>query len=310
MKRVAFSFFAIMMATPAIAAVQPAPDASLPKGVAEMIEAAIASGDEATLRTVVALAKQTNPKAVAAIDTLVGRLRPNRSLAAFEAVVSAVEVPDITPPIDWKGRGEAGASHSTGNTDSVGVTLGLELKREGPQWRHRFAANVDYQKADGAISRDRYAAEYQANLKFGSRYYVTGGLQWERDRLLGHRHRFIESAGLGWRAVESETFRVDLDGGPALRQTNYIDGEDESTILGRASLTTQWKLSDTTVFNSSASAYLDSGNDSFSTTTALTAKLLGPLSTRVSFNLWHETDPPVGAARTNTASRVTFVYSF
>ena len=294
-------------ASPAAAIVQPEP---LAAGVSAMIEAALATGDEATIETVVSLAKRTNPDAVAVINALVRRWQPARPATAYMPVVEAVDLPRIESPVVWSGKGEAGASHATGNTGSIGLTLGIELERDSLRWQHNLAANADYQKTDGAVSRNRYAAAYQGRLKFGDHYYVTGGLQWERDPLVGHLNRFVESAGLGWRVVQADDVHIDLDGGPALRQTRYIDGRKEATLLGRASVTMLWKLTETTRFDSSASAHLDSSSDSFATATALTAQLFGPLSTRVSFKLWHETDPPLGAARTNTASRVTFVYSF
>ncbi len=44
--------------------------------------------------------------------------------------------------------------------------------------------------------------------------------------------------------------------------------------------------------------------------TALTARINGKLSARLSYNVQKETDPPAGLKSTDTATRATLAYSF
>ena len=49
---------------------------------------------------------------------------------------------------------------------------------------------------------------------------------------------------------------------------------------------------------------------SISNTAALTSKLFGALSTRLSFNLAWEEEPPLGLEKLDTTTRITLVYDF
>ncbi|MEP3767796.1 MAG: DUF481 domain-containing protein, partial [Marinomonas sp.] len=60
----------------------------------------------------------------------------------------------------------------------------------------------------------------------------------------------------------------------------------------------------------SASATIASDTNTFVSTTALDAKLLGSLSARLSYTVEHETNPPIGRIKTDTLSRATLVYGF
>ena len=54
----------------------------------------------------------------------------------------------------------------------------------------------------------------------------------------------------------------------------------------------------------------DGGNSSLFSKSAATARLAGDLSARFSFDVLHETEPPVGRERTDTISRASLVYGF
>jgi putative salt-induced outer membrane protein len=103
---------------------------------------------------------------------------------------------------------------------------------------------------------------------------------------------------------------VDLEGGPALRQTDYISQPDKSEITGHLLGNVQWSVTSETKFTQNAQAYLASGNSTFSATSALTTKLDATLSARASVDLRHETNPAEGRDATDTTSRLTLVYSF
>src|SRR3546814_8694846 len=54
----------------------------------------------------------------------------------------------------WSGQGELGASTSSGNSESVGVTAGLQLSKEDINWQHKFNALVDYRRANGVTEKE------------------------------------------------------------------------------------------------------------------------------------------------------------
>ena len=103
---------------------------------------------------------------------------------------------------------------------------------------------------------------------------------------------------------------LDIDGGPALRQTLYTDGLNENELGARASLTYRWTIKDGFTFSEDASVVSSDGSTTLFSNTALSAKLSEVISGKISFNVQSETDPLPGRERTDTATRASIVYSF
>lgn len=293
--RLAVAVVAAVLAMPAAAA-------PLPPPVAAMIEAS--AGDEAALKAVVEAAKKTNPGSVAEIDALVARLG-ERAAAEREARLAAQGFLD-----GWDGEGQAGAYVSSGNVDDLGLSLGLALRKETRRWRHGLDAILDYQETEDIKTRERYFLGYTGNWKFDDRLYAYLLLSGERDRFAGYNSRFTESAGLGYRVIDRERLKLDVEGGPALRQTDFVGGDSEFTVSGRVAGNLIWDIAPTTRFTQNASVFLESGNSTITSLSAITTKMSDALSLRASFELRHETDPPFGRKSTDTATRVTVVYDF
>jgi len=112
----------------------------VPPAVAAMLDAAMASGNAATLKAVADMARQTNPAARADIDA---------RLAAHAAAAARVLQERLATQA-WHegigGQGEIGLTRSTGNTDSTGVALRVNLTKKTRNWKHGVRATVDYQR--------------------------------------------------------------------------------------------------------------------------------------------------------------------
>src|SRR3546814_18493549 len=68
----------------------------------------------------------------------------------------------------WSGQGELGASTSSGNSESVGVTAGLQLSKEDINWQHTFNALVDYRRANGVTEKEHFTTAYPGQRKIRS----------------------------------------------------------------------------------------------------------------------------------------------
>ncbi|WP_199554384.1 DUF481 domain-containing protein [Sandaracinobacteroides hominis] len=287
---------ALLLAMPAAA------QSTLSPAVRQMVEAAASSGDKAKIDAVVAVAKETNKGSEAEIDKIVADISAAKAAEREQQLASAGFFDN------WSGSGQLGASFSTGNSETKSLTVGLNLERDGLKWRHRADALVDIQDNDGGTDQQRILAGYQIDYKFSERLYAWGRFEYERNREAGIDRRFAESAGLGWRAVDGERVKWDLEAGPALRQTKFVT-YDENEFAGRGASRFLWTLSENTVFTNDTAIFF-SGSSSINNTAALTAKLLGALSARLSFNVAWEEEPPLGLKSTDTTSRVTLVYDF
>lgn len=281
--------------------------AALPDPVKAMIEAAIASNNDADVKTVVKLAKSTNPDDITEIDAM---------LASYDARKAALNAAEEQKKLQagffegWSGQGELGGFHSTGNTDSTGVSAALKLKKEGVKWRHNFRALADYQRTNGVTDREQFLVALEPNYKFNDRLYAYGLAQYERDRFQGFSSRITGSGGIGYAVITSANSQLNIKAGPAWRKTSLIGGGSNSSIAGLAALDSFWQISDNLRLTQDLSAYVESDNSTFTSTTGVETKLVGAFSARLSYSWEHETDPPLGVQKTDKISRATLVYDF
>jgi putative salt-induced outer membrane protein len=295
--------------------------AELPQPVRAMIEAAIATGDAATVRTVVDIAKQTNPDDVAEIDSLNGAFQAKqREIAAAETARKEEEIRSAGLFDNWSGRGQIGAFQSTGNSSNVGVTLSLSLARTGIDWQHRLKANVDYQRSNGRTSREQYLLAYEPRFQINSGLFAYGLAQYERDRFQGFSSRYSVSGGLGYKLIDSKAAQLSLQAGPAWRRVDFLDGTSDSSLGALAGLDFDWQFAKSLKFTQdanlvadgggAATVLIDSNNTSILLTSGLEAKVSDRLTTRLSYTFDYDSNPPLGAVSTDTLTRFTLVYGF
>ncbi|WP_417593817.1 DUF481 domain-containing protein [Parasphingorhabdus sp.] len=295
--------------------------AALPEPVKAMIDAAIASGNKQDVQAVAKLAKATNPDDHAEIDAIMSSY--NAQLAA-KAEAELREKQEAGFFEHWKGQGELGGFRSTGNTSNLGLSGGVKLAKDAIKWRLNFQARADYQRSAGVTTRDQLSATIEPNYKFDKSLYAYGLAQFERDRFQGFSARYTVSGGLGYELVKNKDLRITIKAGPAIRITDFVEGETKSSLAALVGLDLDWKISDHLKFSqdaggtyasdakgfTSAAAVIDSDNTTFTATSALDAKLLGSLSARLSYTIEHETNPAAGSIKTDTLSRATLVYDF
>lgn len=295
MKMPIFLISAVLGAAPVAAA-------SLPPAVAAMIDAAAAKPDQ--LRIVAEIARKTNPGATAEIDARVAM--HNRAQAASHELKLATQ--GVLE--GWSGSGEVGGFAASGNTDNRGVAIGVNVAKVTREWKHSLRGQVDYQEDQGVKSRERYFAGYEGNYSITPDAYALQTIAYERDVFSGFSRRFAQSLGLGYKLINRSNISLALEGGAALRQTLYTSGINSNVFAARGGLNGKWLINKTLTLSQNATVYDDSSNMSVFSLTAVTAKVTGAMSARMSFQLNSESNPPPGLERVDTTSRVTLVYSF
>jgi len=295
--------------------------AEIPDPVRAMIEAAMASGDESKVATVIEIAKQTNPEDADKLDALLKDFRSHkRELAVAAEERKEQEIREAGVFEKWSGKGQVGAFQNTGNSDNIGVSFALSLERTGIDWQHRLKATADYQRSNGITSREQFLASYEPRYQINKRLFSYALAQYERDRFQGFSARYSLSGGLGYKVLDSRSLQLSVKAGPSWRQVDYTDGPSESGFGGLVGLDFDWKISKALTFTQDANMVADSSGaatlivDSSSTslllTTGLDAKISNRFSTRLSYTVDYDSNPPDGKVSTDTLTRFTLVYGF
>lgn len=312
--------FCLPLAALALTLAAPA-HAGLPDPIRAMIEAAIATGDRNKVATVVELAKQTHPDDAAEIDALQADFRERQAeLAAAEAAKKEEALRSAGLFDNWSGSGEIGGYQSSGNSDNVGLTASLNANRKGIDWSHRLRGRMDFQRSNGRTSREQYFASYEPRYQVNKRLFAYGLAQYENDRFQGFEGRYAVSGGLGYTMVDSPRVDLSVKAGPAYRVTDFVAGETDSRLAALLGIDFDWRITDRLTFSQNsdlvaegggqATAIIDSRTTSLNLMTGLDAKVSDRLSTRLSYQVKYDSDPPAGAVTTDTVSRFTLVYGF
>jgi putative salt-induced outer membrane protein len=293
---------ALFLAVPLLLA--NAEDPTIPAPIKTMLDAAMASGNDGDVSVIVKYARTADPASAELVERIASNWRNDRSANSTRTLREA-NFFDLV-----KGRAELGGYINTGNSDNVGLSANAELRREGLEWRHKLRLQADYQKDLDIVTRERFLAAYEPNWKFDDRAYLYGAAQYERDRFSGFYDRISISSGVGYSAIKSPAIKLDLELGPAYRRTSFIDDYIESNIAARGSIDFGWKLSPGISVTQTASAYIQDANSTITSKSALLARLIGPLSAQLSYNVQYESLPPVGRKNQDTTSRASLVLDF
>ena len=282
-----------------------------PDPVRNMLAAAIAGGKDADVEAVAQVAKAASPDDAAEIEERLLAYRAERqrlkdeAAAAERARLAAAKFWE-----NWKGEGQIGASQSSGNTKSAGLSAGVALARKGIDWTQRMRAQADYQRTNGQTSVERYLVELEPQYRINDRAFAFGLGRWEHDRILGYDTRWNLSGGFGYKVIDNKKMTLSLKGGPAFRQTDFVNGNEDTELTALAGVDFGWQLSPTLRLTQVASTIIGEANGSTNSLTALNAKLTGALSARLANSAQIDTSPPPGIERVDTQTRFTLVYGF
>jgi putative salt-induced outer membrane protein len=295
--------------------------AGLPEPVRAMIEAAIATGDEAKVRAVVEAARATNPDEHEAIDAMFADFQEAKRERERELAQARREEILHAGLFDrWEGSGQIGAFQSSGNNDNAGVTAALELQRFGIDWRHKLRTTLDYQRTNDTTTREQYFVSYEPRFDINPGLFAFALAQWERDRFQGFYGRYAVSAGLGYQVLARDNIQLSLKAGPAYRFTEFANGRSEESLAALAGIDFDWQLSDTIKLTQdtdfvaegggSATAIIDAQTTTLNLVTGVEADLIDWLTARLSYAVEYDSNPPPGAVSTDTLTRFTLVYDF
>lgn len=290
-------------------------------GVRAMIDAAMKTGDKGKIETVLTLARQAAPEGVDEIKAIETAWRADvaeKARLAREARTHKIREAGLFDL--WSGEGQLGGFQASGNSNNVGLSAGLNLKRQGLDWSHALRATADYQRSNGVTSREQFLFAYEPRYQVKNELFVYGLAQYERNKLQGFTGRYAVSGGIGYQVANSGDLKLSVKAGPALRITDFTNEEDETRLAALLGLDFDWQIAERLALTQDANMVTETGGqatvivDSSRTTvnlvTGLDAKVSDRLRSRISYAVDYDSKPPAGKVSTDTVTRLTLVYDF
>ncbi len=241
-------------------------------------------------------------------------------LATLVASSALLATPALAQDAAWVGEGSLGAGMTSGNTDTTDFGMGLKLQRVQAPWTLTVEAIAEYAETNGVESNNRTFLAGQADFDLQDRLYGFVRGSWEQDKFSGYESRAFLGAGLGYHLLKAAptTWALEVAPGQKFDEVRevilpgpvIIPGYSDNafSVIGVSRVTHQFNpavkiANDTFVTWSDLTTQIDNR-------LAVSAALTGALSARFSFDVRHDTNPPIGFESTDTATRVSLVYAF
>jgi putative salt-induced outer membrane protein len=246
----------------------------------------------------------------------------NRFLSAIGVVAIGaalvVSAPASAQEADgWYGEGAFSAGTTTGNTETTDVGLGLDLNRKSGLWTYGLDAAIDYGELDGIESRNRYLLAGNLDRQINDRLFGFGRASYEVDEFTAYENRGFVGAGLGYKVLTGDVTTWSVRGGPGVkfdkfRTSALTPGQDAEQNSFGAFARSEFahKFNENVALTNNTDVLYGENSTQLGNVIAITAAVSSNLSARASFDVRYDTEPARGFEDTDTATKVSLVYSF
>jgi putative salt-induced outer membrane protein len=211
----------------------------------------------------------------------------------------------------WSGEAELGYLSVSGNAPSLAAHARTRIVNDRPRWRHQFRGEAIFSDTQDTAPSQQYRASQMSAYKVTPENYLFAALRYDRNVAQGIRWRWSEVGGYGRRVFNAGGASLLLEAGAGARQTRRTDvPTPQREPIGVLIAELDWAISEGSSFNEYAIAESGRFNTLTFSQTALTLRIQGNVSARLSYEVTHNTDVPAGVKHTDATSSVTLVYKF
>lgn len=220
---------------------------------------------------------------------------------------------DATEENAWKGEGELGITHTSGNTETQNFIAKLNIKRTQAAWEHQAELEVLRSEDRSEVTAERYEIDLQSNYKLSAQNYLFGTFRYEDDRFSGYDHQVSLTAGYGRKVIDTERTTLKLEGGVGMRQTKTSEETNEEGIV-RLALNYSQHIGEHSVFTQDFLVEAGGDNTYTESSTGFKVSVMDNVALKLSFTAKRNSDVPTTGTeeidKNDTISAVTLVYSF
>ena len=218
--------------------------------------------------------------------------------------VFAQQSGDITTEI------ELGAILTSGNTEEENVSYGITVDWLRENWEYQFTSDGLRNSRFGDVTAQRFyhVARGRRQINEDSFWGVRGA--YEDDRFNGFDYQADVTVTYGRNFLtDVDNMSLSTEIGPGYRRS-VTEVDEFNEVIVRAAGEYVWNMSESANFFQNLSAEAGDETTIFRSETGVESALMENLSLRVSFNVRHQTDVPVGREKTDTQTALTVVWSF
>ena len=241
----------------------------------------------------------------------------NCSLLAFSFIASVAgsawaQTPPPPPPAR-EGKAEFALVTTTGNASSQTIGTAAEITLRPPSWVVLGKVGFVRQEAEEVVSAQSLASLARLSRVLNTRLQAYGQHAYLRDLFAGVEQRNIVEGGMSYLLMEAGRHRLFGDAGLGYLNERRTTQQNLSTPLGTAGTRYRLRISETSDLTDDLLTSFDfdeNGTWRLNHAIALTARIAGIFSLKVSNQLRFVDEPVPGFERTDSITSAALVLGF
>ena len=210
----------------------------------------------------------------------------------------------------WSGRASVGLTATSGNTDTVDLSLAGRLRYGNGPWNHSIGFLAELAEDNNVRNKEEAFLTYEANRYLTENFYIFGLGSLGYDGFDTNKWDAFLGAGPGYRIINQPNATWRVQAGPGVRYVEDQLGNDTTEVAGIASSRVFYKISETAFLTNDTDVLFSDDNATVVNDIGVTVKVTDRVATRVGLRTEWDSDPLPGLDDTDNSLNVSLVLSF
>ena len=245
------------------------------------------------------------------------------SVCGLAPIMAFADDPPPPPQDVWAGKGQAGYTSSSGNSEGKSANAAIDMAFLNDPWKHAFHLGGLYGQSAGIVSAERWDTSWQTNYNVTPDLYTFGLATYRHDLFSGFDYQASASAGLGYKIIATPTTQLDAQVGVGYQvlrpeDISKVNGEvtgrtllpSEKGVAETAAINYSQALSSTVTLTDKLAVTSSSADRLVTNALAVAVKVSTKLALSVGYAVQDNSSPPAGLKKIDTLETVNLVYSF
>ena len=216
-----------------------------------------------------------------------------------------------TASADWTGKATFGGVLARGNTDTSTVNAVVDFQKTIDRWTHKFGGSLLRTVTNDVTSADRWELRAETNYDLDAKSYLFGTFRYEDDAFTDYSYQATLAGGFGYRLINTETTRFDVQVGVGYRSTELrITGETSDDPIARGAINFERNVTATTLIYDRFLVEAGSDNTFQQNALGIEVKITDVFALGLDYSVRHNTDVLPGTEKTDQVVTANLVYSY
>jgi len=226
------------------------------------------------------------------------------------SLLSATAMAQQTPTNDVTTELELGAIFTTGNAENENVNYSVVVDWLRNDWEYQFSTEGLRASQDTELTAQRLYHFARARQNLSESSYWVSRVAYEDDRFSGYDYQADATVSYGRSMLQNiDNMSLDADIGVGYRKSVSEEDTFNEAII-RLAGEYEWGVSETATFFQDLSIEAGEETSIFRSQTGVESQVLDSVVMRVSLEVKHQTEVPVGRKKTDTATVISLVWNF